>query len=367
MDDILEAFISRESMPVGAGVCGHCDKQLLAVWRCKDCVLGTPMCRSCIRASHKENPFHRIEKWNGSYFRPAELWEVGSYLLIRHHTGDAICETLKRWCTLLEQDEEIRDNFEQEQLRLTDSIPVRDPVPMPEMEELLHDDDIDDDINLDAGEEGNLDDLVDDFVDDDADGDKEIVDAENPYISAPYERAGVGNNSEPGLASASLGSNIRVVHTNGLHNLSMVSCHCHQNDELHLDLAASQLLPTSFKRVKTLFTVQVLDTFRLCNLELKASAYQFYQLLRRHTRPMAPAEVPNLYREFRRMSRLWRWMKKLKWAGYAGNSKTVKDVKPAELSIFCPACPQQNINIPDNWKDDPNRHVTPSFRKIFYS
>ena len=42
--------------------------------------------------------------------------------------------------------------------------------------------------------------------------------------------------------------------------------------------------------------------FWLSNLELKASAYQFYQLLRRQTLPMAPGDVDDLYREFRRMS-----------------------------------------------------------------
>jgi hypothetical protein len=102
---------------------------------------------------------------------------------------------------------------------------------------------------------------------------------------------------------------------------------------------------------------QVLDMYRLSNLELKASAYQFNQLLRRLTRPMAPGEVPNLYREFRRMTRIWRWMKKLKWAGYAGSSKKVKDVGPGELAIFCPACPQPGINIPDDWRKDILRHV----------
>ena len=54
--------------------------------------------------------------------------------------------------------------------------------------------------------------------------------------------------------------------------------------------------------------------------------------------PMAPGEVLDLYREFRRMARIWRWMKKLKWAGYAGGRNKVKDVSAGELAIFCPAC-----------------------------
>jgi hypothetical protein len=104
-----------------------------------------------------------------------------------------------------------------------------------------------------------------------------------------------------------------------------------------------------------LFSAQVLDYFRLSNLELKASAYQFYQLLRRLTMPMAPAEVVDLYNEFRRMSRLWRWMKKLKWAGVGHNGKSAMNVERGELANYCPACPQPGVNLPENWKADPNR------------
>jgi len=148
---------------------------------------------------------------------------------------------------------------------------------------------------------------------------------------------------------------LRVVHTNGIHDVAMVSCECRGEDNMPFDLLSARLLPTSFKRIKTLFTAQLLDFFRLSNLELKASAYQFYQLLRRMTRPTALAEVADLYREFRRMSRIWRWMKRLKWAGYGFPKQKVTEVKKGELANFCPACPQPGINIPDNWRDDPAR------------
>ena len=136
----------------------------------------------------------------------------------------------------------------------------------------------------------------------------------------------------------------------------MVTCVCHGSELLPMDLVACRLVPASFVNIRTLFSVQLLDLFRLCNLELKASAYQFYQLLRRLTRPMDPAAVIDLYNEFRRMSRLWRWMKKLKWAGVGYNGKTTTDVKSGELANHCPACPQPNVNIPENWKSDSNRY-----------
>lgn len=336
VDEFLEAHLTREAMPGGATACRHCNN-CIAVWRCRDCVLGTPMCRSCIRLSHRENPFHRVQQWNGSYFRPASLSEVGTYLLIPHHTGEAICETLERWCGILDSAERKKDEMEQEELGryeyVSGPVYTSGPGSAPDYDES--------DFDMEDFEVEGGDDLgdEDDFGDDDEELGYEIHDA------------------DPALAAATLGTLHRVVHTNGLHHIAMVSCHCHGDDILPLDLFAAQLLPASLKRIKTIFTVQVLDQFRLCNLELKASAYQYYQMLRRLTQPMSPSEVLNLYREFRRMTRIWRWMKKLKWAGYAGSSRKVKDVEPGELAIFCPACPQPGINIPDDWREDTARHV----------
>jgi hypothetical protein len=118
---------------------------------------------------------------------------------------------------------------------------------------------------------------------------------------------------------------------------------------------AECLILTSFTCYRTLFTHATLDDFRIANLECKASAYQYFQKLRRHTSPMAPDTVPNLYHELRRMSRLWRWMKKLKWAGFAHKDEETTVASPGELANFCPACPQVGINIPDDWLSDEKR------------
>lgn len=307
------------------------------------------MCRTCMRRNHSENPFHRIERWNGSYYRPATLAEVGTYLLVRHYRGEAVCDTLNKWCNMLDDAEIVNDSKEQDMLRrlVLSKVPDTEPEPGPEVEhyEEFEGRDLEDDMIYEEGE-------------DLGDGDEEEI---NAYFEDVV--AGTGAGVDPAIAALTVGSLHRVVHTNGVHHIAMVSCQCQGSDILPLDLFAAQLLPASLKRIKTLFTAQVLDQFRLCNLELKASAYQFSQMLRRLTKSMAPADVDNLYREFRRMTRIWRWMKKLKWAGYAGSAKKARDVGPGELAIFCPACPQQGINIPDNWREDNARHVDIIFDK----
>src|SRR5271155_4821479 len=112
-------------------------------------------------------------------------------------------------------------------------------------------------------EDFDMDNPIDDFEDegeDLGDGDEKLE--ENAFA-----------NADPALAAAPVGTLHQVAYTNGLHNIcAMVSCECHGTDNLPLDLFAAQLLPASLKRIKTLFSAQVLDHF--CNLELKASAYQ---------------------------------------------------------------------------------------------
>jgi CxC2 like cysteine cluster associated with KDZ transposases len=380
IDHLLEASLGRESLAEDDKNCRHCSLGALAIWRCKDCSMGLPLCRFCIRTYHKDNPFHRIEKWNGDYFRPAELWEVGIYLLIRHYTGNPICDNLDAQIKFLEVVEAKNDNAEQVALKASQA---SDPLSAPQAPELSSMDNRNDEIDIpnsdnvvdndvDAefiryfqdlrqDDDKDLDDSKDvngeeDFIEDDME--EEEIDSPNVIHYLPDEIMKPNQTGpEPSTAQQVIGTYIRVVHLNGIHNIAMISCECHGHDELSSDLIASRLLPASFERIRTLFSAQVLDHFRLCNLELKASAYHFYHLIQRLTNPMNPAEVVNLYREFRRMSRIWRWMKRLKWAGYGGLNKKSTDVKDGELTIFCPACPQPGINIPANWKEDSARQV----------
>jgi len=70
---------------------------------------------------------------------------------------------------------------------------------------------------------------------------------------------------------------------------------------------------------------------------------------------MAPADVVDFYHELRWLSHTWRWMKKLKWASFAHTG--ANPIKPAQgqLGVFCPTCPQAEINISDGWARDNDR------------
>lgn len=420
IDGLLESLLNRESLDDSEKKCVHCSKGVWAVWRCRDCSLGSPMCRRCMRTSHKPNPFHRIERWTGNFFRSAHLWEVGGYLLVQHHTGARLCETLIRQLDFLETVEDGRDKAEQQLLggneRAPAPAPAQGPAPATvhstvqndqpasssssssapwtwasssapwESESssapwepasssalaadnaatsdpsVLGNDQSEEEFmryiqNLhECGPENN--DTADIFeLEDEVEEEEKDDPIANHYL--PDEVPGPATGADYEAPTPFIGTYLRVVHSNGIHNIAMINCECRGHDLVAGDMLGAGLMPASFHRIRTLFTIQLLDLYRLSNLELKSSAYQFYHLLRRITAPMDPAGVVDLYREFRRMSRIWRWMKRLKWAGYPCNNKPVNEVKAGELAVFCAACPQPGINIPDNWKDDKARHVIP--------
>ena len=158
-------------------------------------------------------------------------------------------------------------------------------------------------------------------------------DAEEEELNEPKVNHYLPDDLDENIGSAQcvMGTYVRVVHLNGIHNISMISCSCQGSDHLANDLIASQLLLASFERICTIFTTQLLDYFCLLNLELKAMAYQFYHLLQQLTNPLDPASVVDLYREFRRMSRIWRWMKHLKSARIGTNNVTADKVLAGQL------------------------------------
>lgn len=441
---LMHALLSREALP-NRSTCSRCANGQCARWRCKDCTSARLMCRRCMRETHMDDPLHRIEVWTDGYFRSAELWETGVYILIRHHSGDPVCPVLDVHQRLLDTFQEQHDMQEQERLRSAierdgsgrwwSRAPMADDMDgnFGEMEETLPNHSYADESEEDIRVARQLDHLyriqaegtptnftmADDMMEEDevhVDDGNDIREGGPAYMplgrgSPPGSESpnrvgdelsnGWSDELPPGLPTtmehdhpptlphnlptatlppnlppdiagqgASAGSEemgytpmapradslnntyVRVVHVNGIHHMALVVCTCRGQENAHCDLMAERLVPTSFTRYRTVFTHAVLDDFRIANLECKASAYQYFQKLRRLTAPMAPDSVPNLYPELRRMSRLWRWMKKLKWAGFAYRDVPTTEATGGELANFCPACPQPGINLPDDWAED---------------
>jgi len=324
-----------------------------------------------MRRSHFSNPFHRIECWSGTHFRKAALWEVGVYLLLPHQHG-GICPNLLWQKQMLEKIQTKKDQViphnpaDPSEINYT---AAADPGPDPQKEAAQDETEMRFLDQLFAGH--NPDDVLEEEDSDvvDTEADVQDMDAGTAgFTDYMHDQSGpdhylISQDIMPDALNCDALNNqyIRVVHTNGIHHIALVSCTCKGHETITTDLIYAGWVPTSFVRVRTIFTCAVLDRFRYCNLEMRSSAYQFFQLMRRVTNPLAPSKVVNLYHELRRLSRLWRWVKKLKWAGYAQRVGQPITPKSGELGNFCPACPQIGINVAEKWLSDPNRWV---YRRI---
>ena len=120
-----------------------------------------------------------------------------------------------------------------------------------------------------------------------------------------------------------------------------------------------------------------LDDIRMDNLTLKASVYHYHKKLWEMTCPFIPEIAPvshyylvlliyfeayyllfitqYRYNELYRALKQWRDLQHRMTGGevYPGVDVT----SPGALALFCAACPQPGVNIPKDWKEDPDQLV----------
>ncbi|PPQ80627.1 hypothetical protein CVT24_002727 [Panaeolus cyanescens] len=55
-----------------------------ATYRCESCFLGDLVCQNCCVRRHQKQPFHKIEKWNGTHFADVSLKSLGLRIQLNH-------------------------------------------------------------------------------------------------------------------------------------------------------------------------------------------------------------------------------------------------------------------------------------------
>ncbi|KAI9432529.1 hypothetical protein H4582DRAFT_2083395 [Lactarius indigo] len=153
---------------------------------------------------------------------------------------------------------------------------------------------------------------------------------------------------------------ITIVNQTGVFDMDVLFCICPNagaNDE---QLLQAGIFPSTFKQIETAFTFSVLDDFLADNLECKTTAQQYYSKLQSITNWMFPDHVPNLYKQLLRASQQWRDLRNRIESGL-GHQHTGTSANEGSMAIFCPACPQPGINLPDDWRtrynDKPNQLI----------
>ncbi|THU79838.1 hypothetical protein K435DRAFT_696936, partial [Dendrothele bispora CBS 962.96] len=71
--------------------CSDCSTPVTSLgYRCLSCEDSRMYCKACMVGNHSQNPFHRIQLWNGSFFSRDTLRNLGFVLSLGHPTGQ-IC------------------------------------------------------------------------------------------------------------------------------------------------------------------------------------------------------------------------------------------------------------------------------------
>ncbi|TFK60153.1 hypothetical protein BDN72DRAFT_779774 [Pluteus cervinus] len=83
MESLQNAILSLEA-PASIGQPCRCGKGN-AIYRCVDCFHSPVLCSACIVVDHALNPFHRLEKWTGTYFSRTCMNDLGGAIHLGHN------------------------------------------------------------------------------------------------------------------------------------------------------------------------------------------------------------------------------------------------------------------------------------------
>lgn len=290
----MDEIVKREAPPDDRK-CVMCGSPML--WRCNDCFDSPVLCTPCCRSGHVRSPFHRVSRWNGDAFISSTLRDTDLVLYLGH--AGNMCTQHEEPCGPEQSDRPSHSSTRHDYSSRPSS---------PESE-------IEDDPEL------------------------------PPSSSDRFLR---GKNAA-GMQW------MTIVDITGIHQLPVCFCSCDPAVAGYLQLLRSGLYPVSRDRPRTVFTFRVLDDYHEDNLESKKSAQKYYNKLKRLTDNAFVSDVPDRYRELMRVAREWRNIK-LRQRGGVSHDVTV-DIQPGALVPFCAACPQPGVNLPDDWKEDPDQYV----------
>ncbi|KAJ7028079.1 hypothetical protein C8F04DRAFT_1188918 [Mycena alexandri] len=149
-----------------------------------------------------------------------------------------------------------------------------------------------------------------------------------------------------GAPDAAAGEAFVIVGSNAVHEVSTSV----------RQLMRAGLYPATENNPWTAASFAVMRQFHLLSLESKISAYEFFHSLARGTNNTGLGPLAkDRYHEFLRMTREWRDLQLLKRAGRGHDPTGAKGTGPGECALLCPACPHPGKNLPENWKNAPER------------
>nr|GAT48004.1 predicted protein [Mycena chlorophos] len=158
---------------------------------------------------------------------------------------------------------------------------------------------------------------------------------------------------EPCSAPQAAHSDFTVIHSTGIHSVSVDFCGCHRcKDSHHAQLLRRRWYPATSDQPRTCFTFVGFDAAHAMSLTSKATLFAHYESLEWLTD--GSGEKPtDRYKAALRILREYRHLLTLKRAGRGHERGGVLATSSGELALRCPACPRPGVNLPENWQEAP--------------
>lgn len=325
-DHILRMMAKRHSPPE-VRRCIVCNRESSMEWRCHGCFGEPVFCTECLKLSHQARPFHKVSKWSGRYFEPSTLSEADVTLNLCHNGSLCPSYVQQMVCVCNTLQLMLVPNFSK-------ACSNEGGSSQPSM-----------DVEPNISAQPSYTAMPDPFFTSEDDGGDDLADISIPTIGIKSQRVSRAFDAHQCPI-------IVVVDISGVHQLRVRPCRCefHGSTPIFDQFLLSGLYPASTDKTRTVFTFRVLNDYHLDNLESKSTASKYYEKLRRLTSNLFPHTVPDRYRELMGAARQWRDLKLRQRAGMAYDR--VDAISPGSLVLFCPACPQPNVNLPTDWKKD---------------
>ncbi|KDR66325.1 hypothetical protein GALMADRAFT_1156932 [Galerina marginata CBS 339.88] len=147
--------------------------------------------------------------------------------------------------------------------------------------------------------------------------------------------------------------NFTILHTNGIHEVSVDFCACTRATSKVRQLLRRRLYPATQDTPRTCATFELLQQLHMLHLTSKCATYDFYRAVEKLTNNTGVNIPPSKYRSLLRMGIQWRHLKLMKRGGRGHDETGVNGTKEGELAVVCPSCPHPGINLPEDWEKAP--------------
>ncbi|KAL0565320.1 hypothetical protein V5O48_016705 [Marasmius crinis-equi] len=159
--------------------------------------------------------------------------------------------------------------------------------------------------------------------------------------------------SNPCPSGRSSRANFQVLHTNGIHDVSVVFCGCQRSIDNYKQLLRRGIYPSTQGNIQTCATFDLLNHLHLLSLVTKAGTYELYHFLEKQTNNTGVDLPKSRYRALQRMLLQRRDMKMLKRGGRGHDPLGIEATVEGELALECPSCPHQGKNLSKGWEQVP--------------